>query len=86
MNVLAAATLWALYFALLVFFEREDDLKGLLAVFTVELVAGHRDLRADFRGDSMYCVPSRDGGVKDARTVIWACPCWKGRSYCRRDP
>jgi len=43
-NVLPA-TLRTLDLTLFVFVERKDDLKGLLAIFTVELIARHMDLR-----------------------------------------
>jgi hypothetical protein len=40
-----AATLRTLDLTLFVFVEREDDFKWLLAIFTVELIARHMDLR-----------------------------------------
>jgi hypothetical protein len=40
-----AATLRAFDLTLFVFVERKDDFKWLLAIFTVELIARHMDLR-----------------------------------------
>ena len=40
-----AATLWAFDVPLFVLVKREDDFKGFLAVFAIELVVRHRDLR-----------------------------------------
>jgi hypothetical protein len=44
-----AATLRTLELAFFVFVERKDDFKWLFAIFTVELIARHVDLRGNSR-------------------------------------
>ena len=53
MDVLAA-TLGTFEVSLFIFVKAEDDFKGLLAIFAVELVARHGDLREKPKGKELY--------------------------------
>jgi hypothetical protein len=61
-----AATFWTFDVAFFVFRKSKDYFKWLLAIFAVELIARHGDLRKNARaaGLLIYGVRSRIAGVK----------------------
>jgi len=61
-----AATFWTFDVAFFVFRKSKDCFKWLLAIFAVELIARHGDLRKNARaaGLLIYGVRSRIAGVK----------------------
>jgi len=61
-----AATFWTFDVAFFVFRKSKDYFKWLLAIFAVELIARHRDLRKNARpaGLLIYGVRSTIAGVK----------------------
>ena len=61
-----AATFWAFDVAFFVFRKSKDYFKWLLAIFALELIARHGDLRRNARaaGFLIYGVRSRTAGVK----------------------
>ena len=61
-----AATFWTFDVAFFVFRKSKDSFKWLLAIFAVELIARHGDLRKNARaaGLLIYGVRSRIAGVK----------------------
>ena len=65
MNVFATA-FGALDLALFVFSKAEDEFEWLLAIFAIEFVAGHDDLRGTARGEGTLTKHVRrgEGGVK----------------------
>lgn len=52
-----------------VFFEREDQFEGLLAIFTIVFIAGHGGLRREIWRDSKSGVRQGERGVKDSKRV-----------------
>ena len=61
-----AATFWAFDVAFFVFRKSKDYFKWFLAIFALELIARHGDLRRNARaaGFLIYGVRSRTAGVK----------------------
>lgn len=66
-----AATLRTLDLAFFVFRKAQDDFERLLAIFAVELVAGHDDLRKTPGDESLTNhVRPGNGGVNDGELYV----------------
>jgi hypothetical protein len=67
-----AATFWTFDGAFFVFRKSKDYFKWLLAIFAVELIARHGDLRKNAKaaGLLIYGVRSRIAGVKASRYLV----------------